>query len=334
MIRAAVIGLGWWGRQIVKALRESDVLRVARGFDPLADEATEFAQEQGFALAPSFEAILDDAAVDAVVIATPHSLHEAQTVAALSAGKPVFCEKPLALSARGARRILDLSKQNGLVLGIGHERRFEPAMEGVLAILRGGEQGGLLHMEANVSHNVLAGIKAANWRHDPLNAPAGALTALGVHLSDLFISFAGKPASVRARTGKKTNIPGVEDFVAFDLTFASGVTGSIACLSATPYYGRLTVFSEKGWLEARESGNVNSGRPSELVICDAKGERTIKSYATAPTVRANLEAWAAALGGATRYRITPDEILDNVRVLEGVVLSARNGSAEIALQAL
>ncbi len=336
-IRTAVIGLGWWGRHIAKVLRDSLILRVTHGFDPSAQDVSDFADQHGFALADSFEAILKDRSIDGVVLATPHSLHESQAVAVIAAGKQLFCEKPLALNVRGARRILELCEEKGVVLGIGHERRFEPAMEETLAILRNRRHGQLLHMEANVSHDALARLDAGNWRHKTSEAPAGVWTGLGVHLSDLFVSFAGRPVSVKARSAKKTKMPGVEDYVSCDLVFESGATGSITCLSATPYYGRLTVFSEKGWVEVRENGNVDLGMPSEFVICDARGERTIKSFPAAPTVRANLEAWALAIGGgagAANYRFTPTEILDNIRILEGVVLSSRSASSEIALAGL
>lgn len=336
-IRTAVIGLGWWGRHIIKGLRDSPFLRVTHGFDPLAADANEFAKQHGLALAGSFESILKDGSIDAVVLTTPHSLHESQAVAVIASGKQLFCEKPLALNVRGARRILELCEEKGVVLGIGHERRFEPAMEETLAVLRSGRQGLLLHMEANVSHDGLTRLDSGNWRHKISEAPAGVWTGLGVHLSDLFVSFAGRPVSVRASTAKKTKMPGAEDYVSCDLVFESGATGSITCLSATPYYGRLTVFGEKGWVEVRENGNVDRGMPSEIVICDARGERTMNSFPAAPTVRANLEAWALAIGGgagAANYRFTPTEILDNVRILEGVVLSSRNASAEIALGGL
>lgn len=334
-IRVAVIGLGWWGRHIAKALRDSPILRVTHGFDPAGEDVIDFANQHGLALAGSFEAILEDDSIDAVALATPHSLHESQAAAVIASGKQLFCEKPLALSVRGARRILELCEEKGFVLGIGHERRFEPAMEEALAILRSGRQGLLLHMEANVSHDALAKLGPGNWRHNPADAPAGVWTGLGVHLSDLFVSFAGRPVRVRARTAKKTKTPGAEDYVSCDLVFESGATGSITCLSATPYYGRLTVFSEKGWMEVRENGNVDLGMPSDIVICDARGVRTTKSFPAAPTVRANLEAWALAIrAGAANYRFTPTEILDNIRILEGVVLSSRSASAEIALDSL
>ena len=295
MLRAAVIGLGWWGRHITQALRGSDRVRLVSAFDPATDASKAFADEHGLTLAASYDAILGDRAVDAAIIATPHALHESQALAALAAGKAVFCEKPVAMSAAAVRRILAAAGGKESVLGVGHERRFEPAMEEALKILQSGEQGKLLHMEANVSHDGLSKIAASNWRHNPADAPAGAMTGLGVHLTDLFISFAGHPIGVRARTAKNTDMPAAEDFISCDLKFASGVTAAFACLSATPYYGRLTAFSQDGWLEVRESANVDRGQPSELVVCDKQGRRTAKMFAAAPTVRANIESWAAAL---------------------------------------
>jgi predicted dehydrogenase len=185
MLRAAVIGLGWWGRHIAQAVAESDRVRVVSTFDPATEASKDFANQHGLSLAASFESILADAAADAVIVATPHVLHEPQALAALAAGKAVFCEKPLAMSAAAGRRIVAAAQEKGLVLGIGHERRFEPAMEEALTILRSGRQGKLLHMEANVNHDGFARIPTGNWRHSPSDAPDGAMTGLGVRLADL-----------------------------------------------------------------------------------------------------------------------------------------------------
>ncbi len=112
-LRTAILGVGWWGRHITQTLRESDRVRVVSAFDPATDASREFAQKHGLSLAPSFEAVLADDAIDAVIVATPHALHEPQALAALAAGKAVFCEKPLAMTAAAARRIIAASRQKG-----------------------------------------------------------------------------------------------------------------------------------------------------------------------------------------------------------------------------
>lgn len=318
-LRAAVIGLGWWGRHIVAALEGSAALRVTDAVD-LDPSAGEFARERGLRLSSSLEAVLADPDIHAAILVTPHALHEEQALAVLTAGKELFCEKPLTLSVEGAQRIMALCRAQGRVLGIGHERRFEPAMEAMTSAIASGRLGRLLHLEANVSHDILARLAPGNWRASARHAPAGAWTAVGIHLSDLFLSFAGRPATVSAVTHGAEG--GAAEVLCVRIAYESGVTGVINCLSATPYYGRLTAFGTHGWMEAREGGNVDEGQPTELVACDHEGRRTSTLLPATQNVRANLESWARAVRGGGAYRFSAEEILDNVRVLEAVAASA------------
>jgi predicted dehydrogenase len=139
--------------------------------------------------------------------------------AAFGAGKQVFCEKPLALNTASAERILAACAKAGGVLGIGHERRYEPAMEEMRRLFESGKLGRLLHMDANVSHNNFRKMDPSNWRRDPKHAPAGAWTALGIHLGDMFVSFAGKPVRIVARTTSQILPAPSEDFVSAEIDF-------------------------------------------------------------------------------------------------------------------
>ena len=330
-LRAAVIGLGWWGKYIVQRLAGSTALRITHAVDKDADRVADFAAAQGLTLRRSLDEVLQDPAVDAVLVVTPHSTHESLVIAAVQSGKHVFCEKPLTLSAASAERMLAACDDAGIVLGIGHERRFEPAMEAVAGMVAAGKLGRLLHLEANVSHDLFAHVEASNWRVSEADAPAAGMTALGVHLTDLFISWAGRPKAVRARTARVLPDATGHDHLSIWLDFAAGVTAAITSLASTPYYGRLTVFGAAGWAEVRESANVDKELPSELVVSDATGKRTTQSFPAAPTVRANLEAWAAAIAGKAPYRYTREQLLDNVRVLDAVARSAREGGALVTL---
>lgn len=334
MIRIAVIGLGWWGRQIVTCLAESPRFRVVAGFDVDRQAASDFAARNGLALAESFAAVLARPDVDAVAIVTPHGQHEAQVVAALAAGKQVFCEKPLALTAASARRILNACAEAGVVLGIGHERRYEPAFEALRRLCLAGALGRLMHFDANVSHDIFRALAPENWRLSRTDAPAGAMTAVGVHLTDMFVSLAGTPARVAARTARHVFPPPAEDYVAVDIDFASGVTGRVTCLSATPFYGRFTVFGDKGWAEVQEGGNVDKGLPSTLTYCGATaGPRRMTSFDPENTVRRNFEAWADAVEGRAPYRFSPAELYANAQILEAAIRSACEGGAPVALGA-
>jgi predicted dehydrogenase len=99
MIDAAILGLGWWGQALVKTVRgKSDRIRFVKAVVPDPVKRAAVADELGVALTSSYEDVLSDPSIHAIVVATPHSLHVDQVVAAARAGKAVFCEKPLALT--------------------------------------------------------------------------------------------------------------------------------------------------------------------------------------------------------------------------------------------
>jgi predicted dehydrogenase len=200
MIRIGIIGLGWWGKQIVTCLSESPRFKVVAGCDIDIAMATPFAAAHKFDVTDHYETLLGRSDLNAIAVVTPHALHEEMAIAALAAGKHVFCEKPMALTTASAERILAASAKAGGVLGIGHERRYEPAMEEMRSLFESGALGRLLHMDANVSHGNFRKMAPSNWRRDPKQAPAGAWTALGIHLGDMFVSLAGNPTRVAART--------------------------------------------------------------------------------------------------------------------------------------
>ncbi|MGB8138589.1 MAG: Gfo/Idh/MocA family oxidoreductase, partial [Pseudolabrys sp.] len=152
MIRIGIVGLGWWGKQIVTCLAESPRFRVVAGCDIDIKMAAPFAAAHNLDLVDDYRSLVRRTDLEAVAVVTPHLLHEEMAIAALEAGKQVFCEKPLALTAASAERILAASEKAGGVLGIGHERRYEPAMEEMRRLFDGGALGRVLHMDANVSH--------------------------------------------------------------------------------------------------------------------------------------------------------------------------------------
>ena len=212
MIRIGIIGLGWWGKQIVTCLAESPCFRVVAGCDIDTEMAAPFVATHKLDLIDDYRNLIRRTDLEAVAVVTPHLLHEEMAIAALEAGKQVFCEKPLALTVASAERILAASKKAGGVLGIGHERRYEPAMEEMRRLFDSGALGRVLHMDANVSHNNFRKMDPSNWRRDARHAPAGAWTALGIYLGDMFVSLAGKPVRVVARTTSQIFPTPSEDF--------------------------------------------------------------------------------------------------------------------------
>jgi predicted dehydrogenase len=330
MIRIGIIGLGWWGKQIITCLAESPRFKVLAGCDIDTKMAAPFAAANKFDLAGDYTALLKRSDIDAIAVVTPHLLHEEMALAVLAAGKHLFCEKPLALTTASAERILAASGKAGGVLGIGHERRYEPAMEEMRRLYESGALGRILLMDANVSHSNFRKMDPSNWRRDPRHAPAGAWTALGIHLGDMFVSLAGRPTRVAARTASQIFPSPAEDFVTADIDFANGAHGRITCLSTPPFYGRFTLVCDQGWVEVQEGGNVDKGIPSSFVHCGPDGNRVTRSYGDANTVCMNFEAWADAIEGRAPYRFTAEQLLGNIRILDAVTRSAASDGKPIA----
>jgi len=174
VIDAAIVGLGRWGRGLVESVQgNSEKLRFVVGVDPATDGAREFAAKHRFKLVPSLDEALADLALAAVVIATPHSLHRPQVLAAARAGKHVFCEKPLALTRADAEAMLQACARASVVLGVGHNRRWWPTMRELKSVVESGRLGTLLHLEghnSNENSNAVTG----GWRTLESNRPPAA----------------------------------------------------------------------------------------------------------------------------------------------------------------
>ena len=149
MIRAAIVGIGRWGRTLVGAVQgHSTAFRFTAGHTRTAARAEAFCAEHGIALKDSLDAILADPEIDAVVFATPHSEHGKQVERAAAAGKHVFMEKPFTLDRASAARALDAVARAGIVLGVAYPRRFHPAMQELKARIGDGRLGTIAHCSA------------------------------------------------------------------------------------------------------------------------------------------------------------------------------------------
>lgn len=326
MIDAAIVGLGWWGRYIVSSLQgKSDRIRFVRAIDTTPGTAHRFSDEYGLRFSSEFEDALDDDKVDAVILATPHSWHEEQTIRAAAAGKHVFTEKPLALNKAGALRAIAACAQAGVVLGIGHERRFEPALIEIANLIEGNKLGTIMHVEANFSHDGLAAIKADDWRASKIESPAAAMTSMGIHLTDSFIQMLGPITEVHALTAKRMTVSESGDVVSVHMRFENGATGSFSSILATPFFMRFHVFGSDGWAEARDTVRPEREGVSILATRLKGGDVQLKEVISIDTVRANIEAFASAVEGGLPYPVATDEMAHNIAVLEAIVDSVESG---------
>ena len=252
MIRAAIVGLGRWGRSLVASVQgKSTQLRFVRAHTRTRASAEEFCRQYDVPLVDSYEQILADPEVDAVVLATPHSLHETQIIAAAAAGKHIHVEKPITLDRAGADRAVEAARKAGVVLAVGYCRRFHPSIVEVRRRLAQGRLGAVVSMVAQHTTSTAQFIVPENWRAAPEEAPGGALTAVGVHALDHMIEFAGRVRDVRAVTAR--HYPGhSDDTTTLMLQFESGASGLIFCSVATATNFAFTLYGTAGLAEILE----------------------------------------------------------------------------------
>jgi len=322
MLNVAVVGLGWWGRTIAGLLKGSSKLRIAVGIDVVVTGEFEFPVEK------EFEKALKDPAVQAVILCTPHSQHCDQIVRAASAKKHVFCEKPLSLNRADVLRAVAACNANGVTLAVGHEKRFEPPVVELFRMAAAGELGTLLQVEGNFSQDKFLSMPADNWRLTEKEAPAGPMTATGIHLLDLSVGLLGPAANVLARVRRLASGLTNGDSLALQVSFKNGTGALLSAILATPFDGRFAVYGSKGWAEVRDKAHPEAPQGWVLTVTLKDKQKETKEYAPAKAVLANLEAFADAAAGRAPYPVPQEQMIANISALEAVFKSARSGCIE------
>lgn len=324
MIDAAIVGLGRWGQGLVESVQgRSGAIRFVRGVTRTPAKAEEFCARHGIALGDDYAAMLRDRKVNAVVLATPHSQHAEQITAAARRKRHVFCEKPFTLTRRSAERALAACARAGIVVGIGHNRRFMANARELKRMIDAGELGTLLHVEANFSANLA--FAAGQWRDSRAESPAGGMTSLGIHAVDMMINLCGPIVEVSARSQRRALPFDIDDTTVMLLGFANGMSGYLGSMAAGGRLWFVRVFGSKCWSELRGT--------DALVIGGADGqERTIQcpagDYPHNDSLAAELEAFAVACEGGPAFPITPAEIVNGTATLEAIIKSAeRSGKS-------
>jgi predicted dehydrogenase len=320
MLNAALYGTGRWAQRLIESVQgPSDKIRFSHVITRDAERNKAFADRHGVRLTESYEQVLADQDVHAVVLATPHTQHHAQILAAARAGKHVFVEKPMTLTRASAQEAVDACRAAGVTMGLGFNRRFAPAFLELRKRLQAGEIGHLLHIETQ--HSGPSGFQLApdNWRASRKESPAGALTPRGVHALDAMIALAGPIQTVFGFADRHALQVDIDDTTSCMVRFASGITGYLGTIHATGEFWRVHVFGTKGWLEMRGDADLTLG------LIGAKPEKI--ALAPVDKERAELEAFADAVKARQPFMVPPEEAVNGVAVIEAIVASASSGQA-------
>ena len=320
-VRVAAVGIGWWSGVLADAIPKGTNLRLVACATRSPEKRAAFARKHDCREVESYEALLGDPEVEAVILTTPHTLHARQVIAAAEAGKHIFVEKPFALTVEDGKRATDACRKAGVVLAVGHQRRRQPANRALKGLIRDGALGEVIQVEGNVSSSTGFKIKPGAWRTNPEESPAGPMTWLGIHHVDTFQYLLGPIIRVVALSRRQV-LKGMEidDSDSILLEFASGTLG---------YLGTSSVLANRTSflaLHGTEAHAFSEAEGSRLSLWK-KGEpdRTALPLTPVDVIVEELAEFARCVRSGSRPEVGGEEGTANVAVLEAIVESAATG---------
>ncbi|MBU8545242.1 MULTISPECIES: Gfo/Idh/MocA family protein [Roseomonadaceae] len=324
MLNAAIVGMGRWGQVLVNSVqgqgqpKQGAPLRFVAGSTRSPDKARDWAAQQGIRILPDFAAVLADPEVQAVVLATPHAQHAEQVIAAAQAGKHVFVEKPFTLDRTSAAAAVAACEKAGVVMALGHNRRFLPSTALMKAMLADGSLGTLLHVEGQFSGPGARAYQPGMWRADRAESPLGGMGGMGIHMIDMIIHLAGRFRQVTVHSHAQVSQT-IDDTTAMLGLLETGATVNFATLSLSPSFWRVALFGTEGILQMQGLETL-SYTPRE-------SEGWVKTFPKTDIEAAELAAFAAAVAGGPAYPLPVAEAIHGVAVFEAMIGAAASGSS-------
>ncbi|NDV00564.1 Gfo/Idh/MocA family protein [Pseudoroseicyclus tamaricis] len=317
MLTAAIAGYGNWGRKLVASVAgKSDELRfgviVSRNPDRVAEDAARL----GAAVVTTLEEALAHPSVEAVVLATPHSMHAEQVKLCAAAGKPVFVEKPFALTHDSAAEALACCPAD-MVVAAGHNRRFLPSVTRLAEEIAAGTLGDILFAETNFSGNVVGKYAPGQWRSSGAESPAGGLAGAGIHMIDLIVHLMAPISAVVSLSDRQVLEIEMDDTTAALLRLENGASATLVSIMAT-----VPTFRAK-FHGTRASAELDG--ETRLILTRPGDAPEIIDFDPVETERLELEAFAAAIAGGRAYPVSRGEILNGIKAFEAVGASAEVG---------
>lgn len=211
----------------------------------------------------------------------------------------------------------------GVVLAVGHNRRFLPAVAEMVKRVRSGALGEILQLEGNFSGNFGLAYSPDMWRATREESPAGGMTAMGIHIIDAFIHLAGEVSWVRCESHRRALKVDMDDTTSVLMGFRSGATGYLGTSVATGRIVRVQVYGTRGWLHLLDH--------HILEACDIDGKVERLEFPKIDAERAELEAFAAAACGGAPYPVPVDEAVHGVEVMSAAIHSAVRDAEKVSL---
>src|SRR5499426_4417935 len=318
-MKVACIGMGWWSDVLADAIKRSGKLSIAGCYSRSADKRDKFAAKYGCRAYPSYEALLADRSIEAVVNTTPNASHLETTRAAAEAGKHVFLDKPIANTVADARAITQVCSKAKVVLALGYQRRRESHFRWVKRQIAEGAFGKLVNAEANISRDRLGQIDLTSWRYTAEGMPGGVMLQIGIHYTDVLEYLLGP---VRATSGQfaRLVLPGDNpDVASVVLEHENGALSTLnaSYASASEYY-LMNVYGK----EASAYYDLHQG----LRFMKRGGERSDPvECGKIDAIVDELDEFAAAVRGQAKPEMDGERATTSLAVIRAGVESAREG---------
>jgi predicted dehydrogenase len=237
-MKVACIGMGWWSDVLGDAIKRSGKLTIAGCYTRSAEKRDKFAAKYGCRAYPSYEAVLADRTIEAIVNTTPNAAHLETTRAAAEAGKHVFLDKPIANTVADARALTEACRRAKVVLALGYQRRRENHFRWVRRQITEGAFGRLVNAEANISRDRLGQIDLNSWRYTAEGMPGGVMLQIGIHYTDVLEYLLGPVKAVSGQFARLV-LPGDNpDVASLVLEHENGALSTLnaSYASASEYY--------------------------------------------------------------------------------------------------
>ena len=318
-LKVACLGMGWWSDVLADAMKRSDRFEIVSCYTRSDDKRKAFAAKYGCKAANTYEEILNDRSVAAVINTTPNNVHLETTRAAAQAGKPVFLDKPIANTIADAKAITAACRKAGVVLALGYQRRKESHFRWVKKQIHDGVFGKLVNAEANISRDRLGKIDLDSWRYTAAGMPGGVMLQIGIHYADVLEYLMGPVTAVSGRLAQLV-LPGDNpDVASLLLEHENGALSTLnaSYASASEYYCMNIYGKEASAYYDLHQGLRYLKRGSERaepVACDKNDP-----------IREELEEFAGAVRGTGKPEMDGEAATRSLAVLRAGIKSAREG---------
>lgn len=317
-----LIGLGWWGGMLATKAAASGEASVVSCFARTQSARDAFAEAHGCTSAESVAAMLADPAVEGVMIATSHSSHLELIDQAATAGKPVFVEKPLTLTAAEAREVVAIEARTGVPVQVGHQRRKSAANRAIKALIDDGTIGPVQMATTNQSVPGALSHAPDAWRRDRSESPLGGMTSLGVHKIDTLHYLVGPMKRVFTMSKNTMSDPEIDEATIVAIEFENGAVGTLVTSFVTPVISTVRVFGL-----GISAHNEADGTKLFLQRAEDGPARTEVELDPADPIVAQLAEFAAVVRGEVTPEVGAAEGAAVVAVMEAMIASDATGEA-------